>query len=176
MNLVAGSVEKARPENPVENRGLTPLELEVIGLFVRLAQLAGLPKSVGEIYGLLYASPRPLAMDDLMVRLNLSKGSTSQGLKQLRAFGAIRNVYVAGERRDHYVAEIHLRNLVSGFLREQLQPHLASGSERLERISRLGERLPPAERKLIQERIAKLRSWHSQGQKIIPVILKLLRT
>ena len=36
------------------------LELESIDFFVRLMSLLGLPRSVGEIYGLLYFNPTPL--------------------------------------------------------------------------------------------------------------------
>ncbi len=43
-------------------------------------------------------------MDDLIERLNLSKGSASQGLKYLQDLGAVRAVYAGGDRRTHYEA------------------------------------------------------------------------
>ncbi|MCX6995910.1 MAG: hypothetical protein NTV49_02215 [Kiritimatiellaeota bacterium] len=118
------------------------LERQVIDLFVNLADLLGLPRSVGELYGLLFASPEPLPMDELMARLNLSKGGTSQGLKILRSFGAVRTVYVDGDRRTHFSSETELRKLAAGFLKEQIQPHLVSGRERLERMQQLARGLP----------------------------------
>ncbi len=60
---------------------MSDLEMQVIELFVRGVRVLGLPKSVGEIYGLLYISPQPLSLDALVGRLRMSKGSTSQGLK-----------------------------------------------------------------------------------------------
>ena len=80
---------------------LGPLETEIIDFFVQLSRLLGQPRSLAEIYGLLFISGRPLAMDDLIERLQISKGSASQGLKFLRNIGAVRMVYVAGERRVH---------------------------------------------------------------------------
>jgi hypothetical protein len=50
----------------------------------------GVPKSVGQIYGLLYASPEPLSFSDIVERLEISKGSASQGLQFLRSLGAIK--------------------------------------------------------------------------------------
>ena len=54
---------------------LSQLEAEVIEIFVRAAQLIGLPKSYGEIYGLLFLSAEPLSMDQIMRRLSISLGS-----------------------------------------------------------------------------------------------------
>src|SRR2546428_4670515 len=116
---------------------LSGLETEIIDLFVQLSRLLGQPRSLAEIYGLLFISGRPLAMDHLIERLNLSKGSASQGLKFLRNVGAVRTVYVAGDRRAHYEAVAELRNLTTRFLRDQIVPHLESGQARLERIAGL---------------------------------------
>src|SRR5881392_2903241 len=79
--------------------GLNPLETEIIDFFVQLSRLLGQPRSLAEIYGLLFISARPLSMDDLIERLQLSKGSASQGLKFLHSLGAIHMVYVPGDRR-----------------------------------------------------------------------------
>src|SRR2546421_11837008 len=108
---------------------LSPLETEIIDLFVQVSRLLGQPRSLAEIYGLLFISARPLAMDDLIERLQLSKGSASQGLKFLRNMGAIKMVYIPGERRVHYEAVAELRNLATRFLREQFVPHLDSGQQ-----------------------------------------------
>src|SRR5438034_4661994 len=116
---------------------LTALETEIIDLFVQLSRLLGQPRSLAEIYGLLFISARPLAMDHLIERLTLSKGSASQGLKFLRNIGAVKTVYVAGDRRAYYEAVAELRNLVTRFLRDQIVPHLESGQARLERIAGL---------------------------------------
>ena len=58
---------------------MSALESEVVALFVRVADLLNLPRSVGELYGVLYISEEPLCLDDLRLKLRISKGSTSQG-------------------------------------------------------------------------------------------------
>ena len=77
------------------------LEVESIDFFVRMMSILGLPRSVGEIYGLLYFNSKPLSMDLISSRLNISIGSASQGLKTLRALKAVRTTYIPGDRRDH---------------------------------------------------------------------------
>src|SRR6266404_8449096 len=126
----AASPKPKRPPAP-----LTTLETEIIDLFVQLSRLLGQPRSLAEIYGLLFISARPLAMDHLIERLSMSKGSASQGLKFLRNIGAVRMVYVPGDRRVHYEAVAELRNLATRFLRDQVAPHLDSAQARLQRIA-----------------------------------------
>jgi hypothetical protein len=62
---------------------------ECIELFAEVVYALGLPRSIGQIYGLLYASPLPLSFSDIVERLDISKGSASQGLQLLRTLGAI---------------------------------------------------------------------------------------
>ena len=155
-------------------RGLSELESEVIALFTRMADLLNLPRSVGEIYGILFISSEPLCLDDCRLRLNISKGSTSQGLKILRTFGAIRTVYIPGDRKDYYVAETSLRKVASGFASEQIQPHVASGADRIERIRELLDDYDEKDRQELLEKVDLLENWQRRAGKTLPLILKLI--
>ena len=100
--------------------GLNPVEMKSIGLFVQFSQALGQPRSVAEIYGLLFISHLPLSLDEIIARLNMSRGSGSQGLNYLLDLGAVRTVYVSGQRRVHYEAVAELRNLAGRFLHQQI--------------------------------------------------------
>lgn len=80
----------------VSRLGDNRFETECATFFSEVVQVFGVPKSIGQIYGLLYASPEPLSFSDIVVRLKISKGSASQGLQLLRSLGAIN---VAGAKR-----------------------------------------------------------------------------
>ena len=171
-----------RPKSPVANDHATPsangavteMEAEVISLFVQLSRVLGQPRSFAEIYGLLFISGRPLAMDDLIERLHLSKGSASQGLKFLRNAGAIRMVYAPGERRAHYEAVAELRNLVARFLRDYVVPELDASEARLQHIAGMVKQMPAGERERIAPRVTMLQSWEKRTRRFLPVVLKLL--
>jgi DNA-binding transcriptional regulator GbsR (MarR family) len=171
--LVEKEPSPTGPDRPPATQ-LTPLETEIIDFFVQLSRVLGQPRSLAEIYGLLFISGRPLAMDDLIERLQLSKGSASQGLKFLCSIGAARTVYVAGERRTHYEAVAELRNLATRFLRDQIVPHLDNGQARLERIADMVRQLPLAERARINGRVKMLQSWERQGRRFLPLVVKIL--
>lgn len=162
---------------------LRDLERESIEYFISFAQLLGMPKSIGEIYGLLFVSALPLAMDGIVARLKISKGSASSGLSLLRELGAIQRVYVEADRRDHYEADLNVARIVDVFFRQRLQPRLQNGKERLERM----EALADLERKessraadqtdglTALSRIQALRTWQRRGEKILPILSKLLK-
>ena len=114
---------------------LNEVERRIVDFCCDGVRILGLPKSIGEIYGLLFISRRPQSLDDLVVRLGSSKGSASQGLKLLRTLGAIRQVDGTDSRRAYYEADIKLKSLVGGFVREEVRPHLRSGDAKLEAIA-----------------------------------------
>jgi HTH-type transcriptional regulator, glycine betaine synthesis regulator len=153
---------------------LSALEVEVIDLFVAATRLLGLPRSLGEIYGLLFMAPEPLTFDQLVSRLRISKGSVSQGLKTLRAFGAVKLSYVPGDRRDHYGAETDLKSLVSGFISGQMLPHLETGEARLGRLRALGVELGAALGAEQRARLEKLEYWHHRARTLAPLAGKIL--
>jgi DNA-binding transcriptional regulator GbsR (MarR family) len=161
-------------KNKVTGPGLAPVEVETIHLFVQFSRALGQPRSVAEIYGLLFASPQPLTLDDLIERLNLSKGSGSQGLKYLQDLGAVRTVYVAGERRTHYEAVTELRSLAGRFLSKQVLTHFEDSDTRLDRIAEAAQKLTGEPRKHALNRVKKLRNWEKNARRLMPLILKML--
>jgi len=153
---------------------LEPFEIEAIGLFVQFSRALGQPRSYAEIYGLLFVSHEPLSMDVLIERLALSKGSASQGLKYLEELGAIRTVYLAGERRTHYEAVAELRNLAGRFLSQQILSHFKDSGARLDRLAGQAQKLSGERRKHVGARIKLLRSWERNGRRVVPFVLKML--
>jgi len=172
----AGFAEKT--EESVKGRAvgglLKPAEAEIIHFFVEAARALGQPRSVAEIYGLLFASEVPLAMDTLMEQLNLSKGSTSQGLRYLQELGAVRTVYMAADRRTHYEAVAELRKLAGRFLRQRVMAHFDDHQARLNRIGTLARELSDAQRRHVNERVLLLRRWERTGRRLLPLVLRML--
>ncbi|MFY8215999.1 MAG: GbsR/MarR family transcriptional regulator [Chthoniobacterales bacterium] len=154
---------------------LSDFQRENILLFVNASKVLSIPRSVGEIFGLLFSTQSPLSLDQVVALLGISKGSASQGLRWLRDVGAVRTVYVDGDRRDHYEAETELRSLILGFLRENVEPHVARGPGYIKRISEAAERLPDESRSFATNRAKKLSRWLQFGSKTLPMFLQLAR-
>jgi DNA-binding transcriptional regulator GbsR (MarR family) len=155
---------------------LTPLEVDMIDIFVRIARLFGVSKSVGEIYGLLFIASTPVPLDYIREKLSLSSGSASQGLRLLRTLGAVHATYVPGDRRDHFLAETGLRKITSGFLREKVVPDLVLQEEQLQRLTSLLDDIPSGSRPHIEARIQLLQSWRKQARAVLPIVMGGLET
>lgn len=164
----------ANGENPALER-LDPLERQVISVFVDGVRVLGLPRSIGEIYGLLFISRDPLSLDDLVQKLNISKGSASQGLRSLRNLGAVREALGAPDRRTYYEPAIELKPLVGGFIREQVRPHLESGKSKVRQLGELVEAVDDStHRAFVGERVERLEQWMKRGGQVLPILQKIL--
>jgi HTH-type transcriptional regulator, glycine betaine synthesis regulator len=154
---------------------LSDLEVESIEMFINFLRLLGWPKSVGEIYGLLFVSAQPLAMDEIMARTGMSLGAASQGLKLLREFGAVRTVYTPGARKDHYVASGELSRFATSYIEDELLPRMRTAQERIKRMEKMMAALQENERQLPAERIDRLNYWLGKGEKVVPWLVKFLK-
>jgi HTH-type transcriptional regulator, glycine betaine synthesis regulator len=150
------------------------LERGIVAIFSDLAELFGSPPSIGEIYGLLFSSERPLSMEEIIDRLGISKGSASQGLRHLTELGAVHMISMDDDRRRHYRAEIEIRRLIMGFIQERLIPHLDKGEKSLKCIEMLLPDLPAEYLPTGQARIERLSRWHQRGAMALPLALQLL--
>ena len=156
---------------------LNPLERQVVEVFVDGVHVLGLPRSIGEIYGLLFISRTPLSLDDLVYRLSISKGSASQGLRMLKSLGAVSesNGNGGAERRTYYEPAVELKRLVGGFIRGQIRPHLESGKTKISRLAETARAVDdPEHRKFLSERVGRLEHWIRSGSKVLPILQKIL--
>ena len=167
---VSGTTDTTCPRANID-----PLEQQVIDFFADGVRVLGLPRSIGEIYGLLFISTKPLSRDDLVGSLGISKGSVSQGLRTLKTLGAIREASQNGARRTYYQPAVDLKRLAGGFIKEQIRPHLESGKSKLELLSQTIERLDdPDRREFARDRIDKLDNWMRKSSQVLPILQKLL--
>jgi len=83
-------------------RKLQQVEAEFVGLWRQMSALWGISPSMAEIHGLLFLTGAALSMDDIMERLEISRGNASMNLRQLVEWGLVRQVHKRGDRRDYY--------------------------------------------------------------------------
>jgi DNA-binding transcriptional regulator GbsR (MarR family) len=146
-----------------------------VAFFAEIVQLFGIPKSVGEIYGLLYASPQPLGFTAIVERLEISKGSASQGLQLLRSLGAIKEAeQKEGTNRGvSYEPELSLRQLLTGILRERIAPTAGAGADRLKHLKQLAVQ-SPAHSAFYLDRVSQLTTWSKRLRTVLPLLSALL--
>jgi len=75
-------------------------------LFIRrwgeMGQTWGINRTMAEIHAFLYITAQPQCTDDVMERLNISRGNASMSLRALCDWGIIRRLHKRGERREYF--------------------------------------------------------------------------
>lgn len=164
---------------------LTPFEQQSIQLFVDAATLLGVPKSVAMIYGVLFGSAEPLSFAEIVQKLDLSKGSVSQGLRVLRDVGAIKpslasdefsnlKSSLSGGTGSRYQPVVALRVLLSRILVDKIQPNLQTSAAAIDGLSELLPESPP-ESDVLDARLRHLRAWQKRFRDLLPILKTFLR-
>lgn len=94
----------------------------------KLAESFGLNKFIAQLYAVLYLSDKPLSLDDMVMRLKGSKGNISLNIRELEKWGAVRNVWVKGSRKDYYEADLDIKKVFSNKLKTSVQKRIAEVS------------------------------------------------
>jgi len=153
---------------------LADIQRGMAGIFADLADLLGNPSSLGSIYGLLFASPEPLSMDEIVERLDISTGTASQGLRRLVELDAVVPNKTDGERVTRYSAKLELRPFVSMFLKQQLLPRLERSSARVADLQEQLSTLNPPVRNILETRLDRAAKWHRRAMTFLPIIRRFL--
>ncbi len=83
-------------------RTLGEVEEDFVTLWRNMSSLWGVSPTMAEIHGLLFITGAALSMDDIMARLEISRGNVSMNLSKLTEWGLVRRVHKRGDRRDYY--------------------------------------------------------------------------
>jgi DNA-binding transcriptional regulator GbsR (MarR family) len=91
----------AEPLSPVDQKLRVTQDL-FIRRWGEMGQTWGINRTMAEIHALLYICAIPLCTDDVMERLNISRGNVSMSLRALCEWGIIRRLHKRGERREYF--------------------------------------------------------------------------
>jgi DNA-binding transcriptional regulator GbsR (MarR family) len=89
------------PKTPVDQQLRTAQDL-FIRRWGEMGQTWGINRTQAEIHALCYITAVPQCTDDVMERLNISRGNASMSLRALCDWGIIRRLHKRGERREYF--------------------------------------------------------------------------
>jgi DNA-binding transcriptional regulator GbsR (MarR family) len=120
----------------------------------------GVNRSVAQIHALLYLSESPVNAESITDTLGLARSNVSTALKELQGYGIVRRVHVDGDRRDHFVAEADLWDMLMRIVaerkRREIDPTVALLKELSERLA--ADSQAP---KVVRERITRMHEFLS---------------
>ncbi len=81
----------------------------------------GISRTMAEVHALLLISGQPLCTDDVMERLEISRGNASMSLRALLDWGVVARVHRRGDRKEYYAAEQDVWAMFRAILRERMK-------------------------------------------------------
>jgi DNA-binding transcriptional regulator GbsR (MarR family) len=81
---------------------LSHVEDQFVELWNNMATLWGISPTMARIHGLLYITGAALSMDDIMARLEISRGNVSMNLSKLVEWGLVQRVHKKRDRKEYY--------------------------------------------------------------------------
>ena len=158
---------------------LNQSRLELIESAGHAAQVLGFPKSIGEIYGLLYLAPQPLSSPQICEVLSASKGGVSQGVRQLVALGFIKKVRVLGNRKEHYEAVLEIGEVMRTGFDQMIKTRASAAERRMKSIKATlqSERseLDVSDFAMVNRRLKRLSQVQKRIKKLIPLMDAFLK-
>lgn len=123
-----------------------------IAVWAQMSGAWGISRTMAEVHALLYITGQALCTDDIMERLEISRGNASMSLRSLLEWGIVERAHKRGDRKEYFSAEQDVWALFRAIVRERIarevDPLLASLHEirdmtPTDRVRR-GESLPEA--------------------------------
>lgn len=90
----------------------------------RMSSSWGINRTMAQIHALLFATGKPLNVDEIIARLQISRGNASMNLRDLMDWGIVRRFRRPGERKDTYVSEADPWQMFARVVRERKRREL----------------------------------------------------
>jgi DNA-binding transcriptional regulator GbsR (MarR family) len=85
----------------------------------QISRFWGFPKGMGAIFAVLYLSPAPLSLDEIVEHTGLTKGAVSTEIRALARMGLVHRSTRLGDRKDYYEAETDFYAAIRSLLKER---------------------------------------------------------
>jgi len=149
----------------------------------QISKFWGLPKGMGAIFAVLYLSPAPLSLDEIVEQTGLTKGAISTNVRALARMGLVRPSTKLGDRKDYYEAETDFYKSIRANLKErqnsEFDTAIRSVRETLEKLespsgAQAGTGIEnEAERQFLLERVRALQSFFDALDGLFRSVIRL---
>ena len=82
---------------------MTPLITSAVMHFGEMGSRWGFNRTVGQILALIVLNEEPISAQEIADALNISRGNTSMGLKELQSWRLVKQHLVPGERKEFFI-------------------------------------------------------------------------
>jgi DNA-binding transcriptional regulator GbsR (MarR family) len=150
---------------------LSPLVRSFVGHFGEMGSRWGINRTVGQIYALIFVSPKPLNADEIAEALEFSRSNVSMGLKELQAWRLVNLRHLSGDRREYFDAPSDawdiFRTLAEERRRREIEPTLSMlRNALLEQPTTEEDRIAQQRMKGMHDLIELMTTWFDDIQRL----------
>ncbi|MEL6810018.1 MAG: MarR family transcriptional regulator [Bacteroidota bacterium] len=116
-----------------------------------LGTLWGINKAMAQIHALLFVSPEPLSMEEIMEVLGISRGNASMNLRSLIEWGIVYKVNIPGERKEFFASEKDTSELARTIAKERSRREIQPTIKVLKEVSSIEDDGTKKTRELIKK-------------------------
>lgn len=145
-----------RPDSPPAiHASLEEARDRFVAVWGQMGSAWGISRTMAEVHALLFVTGEPLNTDDVMERLQISRGNASMSLRALVDWGVVYRSHKRGDRKEYFQAEQDVWAMFRAILRERMKREVDPLLVNLHEIRDLtpGGRDAPTE---IREHIARM--------------------
>jgi len=129
---------------PTPQQNLRTAQDTFIRRWGEMGQTWGINRTMGEIFAFLYITGQPQCTDDVMERLNISRGNASMSLRALCDWGIIRRLHKRGERREYFESLSDVWEMFSIIAAERKRREMDPVLETIKQCQRMLEEMSTA--------------------------------
>jgi DNA-binding transcriptional regulator GbsR (MarR family) len=173
------SAKERERENLSPEAQMDEVVKEFINSLGRVANFFGFNRLMGQIYAVLFLSPEPLTLDDMVRKLDSSKGNVSINIRALERWGLVRQIYKWADRKNYYEAESDIWKAISNILQErerresqQLLDSLSQTRRTMEEISKKTEGEQAAQAEFYLQRMEILNRLLIFGDQLLDIMVR----
>lgn len=101
------------------SKSLTTIKENFTQGLSQISRFWGFPKGMGAIFAVIYLSPTPLSLDEIVQETGLTKGAISTEIRALARMGLVHRSSKLGDRKDYYEAETDFYATIRSILKER---------------------------------------------------------
>ena len=156
---------------------LTQLKQDFTEGLSQISRFWGFPKGMGAIFAVLYLSPTPLSLDEIVQETGLTKGAISTEVRTLARMGLVHRSSKLADRKDYYEAEDDFYKSIRSILKErqnsEFDSAIRSVSETLEKLEAGTVTGDEAEVEFVHKRVQALQEFFNAIDGLTKAVIKL---
>ena len=156
-------------------QSLTKIKKDFTQGLSQISRFWGFPKGMGAIFAVLYLSPTPLSLDEIVQETGLTKGAISIEIRALARMGLVHRSSKLGDRKDYYSAEADFYASIRSILKERQNSEFDSAVRSVkETLTKMDESwVDNAEWKFVYERVQALQNFFDAIDSLTKAVVKL---